>query len=262
MSPSLASAAVNSGSFFSSPLWKRVFSRRRMSPSFIAATAASAFGPMQSSAKATVSPRMALTAGTICLSEYFSSGPPFGRPKWARRITFPPLSAISRMVGATARTRVSSATLPSAMGRLRSTRQRTRLPFTSALSRVRNALMLCLSLSKGDAVEESGIVDDEAVLVHGQVSREAAVDRFVAVEARLQTTVALFVDRRLEGAERHVNHPELDRARPRREPGSTDRQGVGERRAGEVHVDAAVEFRPPAAFAVRPRPATVRDEVQ
>ena len=41
------------GSLFSSPAWKRVFSRQRMSPSFIAATARSAAAPMQSSAKAT-----------------------------------------------------------------------------------------------------------------------------------------------------------------------------------------------------------------
>ena len=42
MSPSLASAATKAGSFFSSPLWKRVFSSSRTSPSFIAATASSA----------------------------------------------------------------------------------------------------------------------------------------------------------------------------------------------------------------------------
>ena len=40
----------------SSPLWKRVFSSSSTSPSFSAATAASALGPMQSSAKATVRP--------------------------------------------------------------------------------------------------------------------------------------------------------------------------------------------------------------
>ena len=38
------------GSFFSSPGWKRVFSRQRISPGFIAATARSAISPMQSSA--------------------------------------------------------------------------------------------------------------------------------------------------------------------------------------------------------------------
>ena len=88
----MASAATNSGSFFSSPLWKRVFSRRSTSPSFIAATAASAFGPTQSSAKATGRPSTADSAGTTCFSEKAGSGPPFGRPKWASRMTLPPLS--------------------------------------------------------------------------------------------------------------------------------------------------------------------------
>ena len=53
MSPSAASCFANPLSFFSSSGWNRVFSRQRMSPFFIAAIAASAFGPTQSSAKAT-----------------------------------------------------------------------------------------------------------------------------------------------------------------------------------------------------------------
>ena len=42
MSPSLASASTKAGSFFSSCLWKRVFSSRITSPSFIAAIACAA----------------------------------------------------------------------------------------------------------------------------------------------------------------------------------------------------------------------------
>ena len=40
--------SAKAGSFFSSPLWKRVFSSSRMSPSFIAATALPAGSPTQS----------------------------------------------------------------------------------------------------------------------------------------------------------------------------------------------------------------------
>jgi len=65
------------------------------------------------------------------LSDCAGSGP-FGRPKWESRITLPPLSAISRMVGAARSMRVVSATLPFSTGTLRSTRTSTRLPLTSA----------------------------------------------------------------------------------------------------------------------------------
>ncbi len=47
MSPSFASSLTKAGSFFSSPGWKRVFSRSSTSPSFRAATAFSATGPTQ-----------------------------------------------------------------------------------------------------------------------------------------------------------------------------------------------------------------------
>ena len=53
MSPSLASSSTWAGSFFSSPLWKRVFSSSSTSPFFIFAIASSAVLPMQSAAKAT-----------------------------------------------------------------------------------------------------------------------------------------------------------------------------------------------------------------
>ena len=118
--------------------WKRVFSRQRMSPGFIAATAASAASPMQSSANATGRLMTCATSAATGFSESFGSRP-FGRPKCDSRITLPPLSAISVMVGATRSMRVASVTLPFSIGTLRSTRTSTRLPFTSAWSRVRNA---------------------------------------------------------------------------------------------------------------------------
>ena len=86
---------------------------------------------MQSSAKATGRLTTCATAAAIGFSESFGSGP-FGRPKCASRMTLPPLSAISVMVGATRSMRVASVTLPFSIGTLRSTRSRTRLPFTSA----------------------------------------------------------------------------------------------------------------------------------
>src|SRR5215467_13990391 len=142
MSPSAASCAAKPGSLRSSPEWNRVFSRHRMSPGFMAFTAAAARSPMQSSANATGRLRTAAIAGANGLSDCAESGP-FGRPKWESRITLPPLSAISRMVGATRSMRVVSATLPSSTGTLRSTRTSTRLPLTSASSRVRNISVAC-----------------------------------------------------------------------------------------------------------------------
>src|SRR5208282_975766 len=88
MSPRRASAATKSGSFAASPSWKRVFSRQRMSPRFIAATAC-------------------------------------------------------------------SATSPFCIGTLRSTRKSTRLPLTSASSRVRKAFMNALT-TRTDARAKSG----------------------------------------------------------------------------------------------------------
>ena len=147
MSPSLASSATNAGSFFSSSLWKRVFSRQRMSPSFIAATALAAASPMQSSAKATGFLMTCASAAATGLSESLASRP-FGRPKWASRMTLPPLSEISVMVGATRSSLVASETRPFSMGTLRSTRSSTRLPFTSTSSRVRNDFVIGRSLGR------------------------------------------------------------------------------------------------------------------
>src|SRR5665213_4545183 len=66
---------------------------------------------------------------------------PFGRPKCDSRITLAPLSASSVIDGAVRSMRVASDTTPFSTGTLRSTRISTRLPFTSAWSRVLKALM-------------------------------------------------------------------------------------------------------------------------
>ena len=125
-----------------------------MSPFFIAATAASAFGPMQSSAKATGRLHDARDFGGDRLAANLSDRAPSGRPRCDSRITLPPLSASSVMVGAISSMRVESATLPSCIGTLRSTRTKTRLPFTSASSRLRKAFMT-RGYKSGDDVQAS-----------------------------------------------------------------------------------------------------------
>ena len=117
-----------------------MFSRHRISPFFILAMASTAFGPMQSSAKATGRLTMRATSAATGLSESFGSNP-FGRLRCDSKITLPPLSASSVMVGTISSMRVASATLPSCIGTLRSTRNKTRLPLTSASSRLRKAFM-------------------------------------------------------------------------------------------------------------------------
>src|SRR5271156_5017652 len=110
-----------------------------MSPSFILATAASASGPTQSSAKATGFFTIRATSAATGRSDAFGSGP-LGRPKCESRMTLPPLPASSVMVGAISSIRVASVICPSSIGTLRSTRSRTRLPFTSASSRLRKRM--------------------------------------------------------------------------------------------------------------------------
>src|SRR5205085_6361847 len=98
--------------------------------------AASASLPMQSPAKTIGRMMMWASARATGLSESLGSRP-FGRPKCESRITLPPLSAISVMVGAMRSRRVASETWPLSIGTLRSTRSKTRLPETSAWSSVR-----------------------------------------------------------------------------------------------------------------------------
>ena len=87
---------------------------------------------MQSSAKATGRPITSRDRGRDRAAANCFGSRPFGRPKCESRITLPPLSAISVMVGAARSMRVASVTLPFSIGTLRSTRTSTRLPFTSA----------------------------------------------------------------------------------------------------------------------------------
>ena len=68
---------------------------------------------------------------------YSSSKPsPLGRPRWLMSTTRAPSSMSFWIVGSAARMRVSSVTTPSLTGTLKSTRTRTRLPFTLMSSTV------------------------------------------------------------------------------------------------------------------------------
>ena len=75
------------------------------------ATAFAAASPMQSSAKATGRPSTSDRAAATGFRDCFASRP-FGRPKWDKRTTLPPLSAISWMVGITRSRRVAVGDAP------------------------------------------------------------------------------------------------------------------------------------------------------
>ena len=145
MSPSLASSATKAGSFASSPRWKRVFSSSTMSPSAISATAEDALSPMQSATNFIGLFKWPASAAPTGRSEFSLSGP-FGRPKCESRMTLPPLSAISTIVGRMRSIRVPSAICPFSTGTLRSTRKSTRLPATCASSRVRKLFIFLSAL--------------------------------------------------------------------------------------------------------------------
>ena len=112
-----------------------------MSPGFMAATARSASSPMQSATNLIGRLMVCASSPATGLSESFGFGP-FGRPKCESRITLAPLSASSVIEGAVRSMRVASETTPFSTGTLRSTRINTRLPFTSAWSRVRKVLLI------------------------------------------------------------------------------------------------------------------------
>ena len=63
--------------------------------------------------------------------EYFGSGPPLGRPRCDMRISRPSRSSTLLIVGNAWTIRRSSLILPLAIGTVKSTRSRTRLPLTS-----------------------------------------------------------------------------------------------------------------------------------
>src|SRR5450631_694215 len=183
MSPSFASSATKAGSFFSSSLWKRVFSRQRMSPSFIPATAFWATSPMQSSANATDLPITSARAAATGFSDSLGSRP-LGRPKCASRMTLPPLPEISVMVGAIRSSRVASVTRPFSVGTLRSTRSKTRLPFTSTSSRVRNALVIDGLLSRALRNAELCAAEPGPMLMLGPGSAAQREERCTASGTR------------------------------------------------------------------------------
>src|SRR5215475_3158548 len=83
---------------------------------------------MQSAPKATGLPRSSSSFLAAGRTEYFGSGPPFGRPKWDANTRRPPFSMANLRVGRVSRVRVSSVTTPSFNGTLKSTRRKTRLP--------------------------------------------------------------------------------------------------------------------------------------
>ena len=88
------------------------------------------------------------TAPMTRLSDWLASRAPLGRPKWASSNTLAPLADSSRMVGTAARTRLSSVTAPSFIGKLKSTRTSATLPVTSPRSSsLRNSGMFGPSVS-------------------------------------------------------------------------------------------------------------------
>jgi hypothetical protein len=87
---------------------------------------------MQSSANLTGLPSARSISGRTMRSEYFGSGPPFGRPKWDSSTTRAPLSVRAFTVGTSRSILVASVTWPSLAGTLRSARTSTVLPFTSS----------------------------------------------------------------------------------------------------------------------------------
>src|SRR5215831_14210904 len=137
-SQSAASCLEKFSSFFSSSGWKRTFSSTRTSPSRSALLWPSTPGPTQSLPKATGLPSRSSSFFAAGRSEYFGSGPPFGRPKCDASTRRPPFSIANCNVGKVSRMRVSSVTTPSFSGTLKSTRRKTRL--------LRNSKSLIVSL--------------------------------------------------------------------------------------------------------------------
>src|SRR2546425_1129073 len=134
-SPRAANVLANSGSFFSSPGQKRVFSTRATPPRGSRRVAAT---PVAGSAmNSTGAPSSVSRSRTICLSEYCGSGPPLGLPRCESSTTRAPFSRRYWIVGNDARRRVSSLTLPFFSGTLKSTRTSARLPSSACGGRSR-----------------------------------------------------------------------------------------------------------------------------
>ena len=136
--------------------------------------------------KPTLRPMHVGTAAAIGSSDNRRSGPSFGRPKWASRMTFAPLSASSRMVGATRSMRVESVTLPSAIGTLRSTRTSTRLPVMSPImvERLETAHRVCSMIMKPVEICAANIYARETQLPQGHIQRGCSAHCLSVVRPR------------------------------------------------------------------------------
>jgi len=122
--------AAKSGSLAFSPGWKRRFSSRSSEPGSASAAAES----RQSGTKITLRPRACPSTAATGEREYAGSGTPLALPRWEHAATTSTRSSSQRRVGRAATMRVSSMTLPSATGTLRSRRANTRAPSRSSRS--------------------------------------------------------------------------------------------------------------------------------
>ena len=109
-----ASFLAKSGSFFSSSLWKRRFSRSSISPSLSSPAIFSVSLPMQSGAKLILTPgSSSLSLSATGARENSILRSPLGLPRWEQSMTFAPCSSKYFTVGSAAVMRLSSATFPS-----------------------------------------------------------------------------------------------------------------------------------------------------
>ena len=131
-----ANSARSSSSLAVSPGLNRRFSSSTTSPSCAASTAAWALSPTVSVAKVTSRPSSSPSRAATGASEYFASGAPLGRPRWAHTTTRAPASDRALIVGTEARIRPSSVIVLPSRGTLRSDRTRTRLPRRSPSSEI------------------------------------------------------------------------------------------------------------------------------
>ncbi len=126
-----ANCLANSGSFFSSPAWKRTFSSKTTPPAGSASIVDLAASPTQSVAKATGLPSSLASGSTTGFSDISGTTLPLGRSKWASSATLAPLATSALIVGRATRKRVSSVIAPLSIGTLKSTRTRAVLPLRS-----------------------------------------------------------------------------------------------------------------------------------
>ena len=147
---------ASSGSFFSSPAWKRVFSRTPILPGSMVAIARWASGPTQSSMNRTERPDKRWIGNTSCAVDMSGLLSLFGRPKCDRSSTIAWRSLSSSTVGSMARRRVSSVTLAPSIGTLRSTRTSIFLPVRSS-GRSSRVLKRAVTYNRVRAIAARGV---------------------------------------------------------------------------------------------------------